>query len=76
MNLLLSSRSNEDMSVIFLIPLWYNPVLRIPLKPLLSINGISIISDILSEYSDVLSLEDLQGRFDVNRKPFLQKSTI
>ena len=44
--------------MIGLTPIWYNPVLRIPLKYQWFQKGISIIGDVLNEHNDFISLEE------------------
>ena len=60
---LLKSECCEDVSVTGLTPIWYNPILRIPLKYQWLQKGISIIGDVLSEHNEFISLEDFQLKF-------------
>ena len=44
-------------------PIWYNPILRIPLKYKWLQKGINIIGDVLNEHNEFISLEDFQSKF-------------
>ena len=68
---LLKCKCCEDISVIGLTPIWYNPILRIPLKYQWLQKGISIIGDVLNEHNDFISLEEYQVKFDI-RTNFLE----
>ena len=50
---------------VFLTPIWYNDVLRLPLKPEWLKKGITIIADLLDENCMFLSLETFQIMFNI-----------
>ena len=55
----------SGISSVFLTPIWYNDVLRLPLKPEWLKKGITIIADLLDENCKFLSLETFQIMFNI-----------
>ena len=66
LKLLFKSSVCNDLSLICSIPLWYNNILRLPLKPSWLNRGISTIGDVLNERCQIYSLEDFQDRYNIS----------
>ena len=63
LKLLFKSSVCNDLSLICTTPLWYNDVLRLPIKPAWLKRGITTISDVLNEKGQIYSLEDFQNKY-------------
>ena len=65
LKLLFKSSTCNDLSLICTTPLWYNDVLRLPIKPVWLKRGITTISDVLNENGQIYSLEDFQDKYNL-----------
>ena len=66
LKLLFKSYICNDLSLICTTPLWYNNILRLPIKPAWLRRGITTISDVLNEKGQIYSLEDFQNRYQLS----------
>ena len=66
LKLLFRSSVCNDLSLICTTPLWYDNVLRLPIKPAWLKRGITTISDVLNEKGQIYSLEDFQNRYQLS----------
>ena len=66
LKLLFKSSVCNDLSLICSIPLWYNNILRLPIKPSWLNRGITTIGDVLNEKCQIYFLEDFQDRYNLS----------
>ena len=66
LRLLFKSAVCKELSLVSSTPLWYNNILRLPIKPNWLRMGITTISDVLNDRCQFFSLEEFQSRYNLN----------
>ena len=66
LRLLFKSAVCKELSLVCSTPLWYNNILRLPIKPNWLRMGITTISDVLNDRCQFFSLEEFQSRYNLN----------
>ena len=66
LKMLFKSPVCNDLPLICSTPIWYNNVLRLPIKPSWPKKGIANISDVLNENSQLLSLDDFKNVYHIS----------